>query len=43
MAEETRFRITRHADPAHYDELVGQADERIQRRLRLYEALARAK
>ena len=42
MAEETRFRITQHADPAHYDELVAQADARIKRRLALYDVLARA-
>jgi pyruvate-ferredoxin/flavodoxin oxidoreductase len=40
MAEEGRFRITQHADPAHYDELVAQAAARVQRRLGLYEKLA---
>jgi hypothetical protein len=40
MAEETRFRITQHADPGHYDELVAQAAARVQRRLSLYEKLA---
>ena len=40
MAEETRFRITQHADPAHYDDLVAQAEARIHRRLGLYQALA---
>ena len=41
MAEETRFRITQHADPAHYDALVAEAEARIRRRLALYEALAK--
>ena len=39
MAEETRFQITQHADPEHYEELVAQAEARIRRRLSLYERL----
>jgi len=42
MAEETRFRITQQADPAHYDELVAKAESRIERRLALYDAIAKA-
>jgi len=42
MAEETRFRITQHADPERYQELVAQADARIQRRLDLYQKLGQS-
>jgi len=42
MAAETRFQITQHADPAHYDELVSRVEGRINQRLALYEQLARS-
>jgi len=41
MNEETRFQVTRQADPDHYEALVAQAESRIQRRLALYEQLAK--
>jgi len=40
MAAETRFQITQHADPAHYDELVSRVEGRVKQRLALYEQLA---
>jgi pyruvate-ferredoxin/flavodoxin oxidoreductase len=43
MAEESRFQLTKRADPERYDALVTAADARIRRRLALYEELARTK
>ncbi|HXT68750.1 MAG TPA: pyruvate:ferredoxin (flavodoxin) oxidoreductase [Vicinamibacterales bacterium] len=42
MAEETRFRITQHADPVRYEDLVAESEARIRRRLDLYEKLGRS-
>jgi pyruvate-ferredoxin/flavodoxin oxidoreductase len=40
MDLESRFAMTRQADPAHYDEIVAEADARIRRRLDLYAKLS---
>jgi pyruvate-ferredoxin/flavodoxin oxidoreductase len=40
MGEETRFQITRRADPERYEQLLDLAEAQIQRRLALYRALA---